>query len=238
MFERFVDSSRQVVVLAQEEVRTADADHIGTEHLLLALAGEPSAPPAARCAAWGWTSPRCARTPGASPARVSSIRRAGAARHRPRRGPPAHRGRLRAGGARAPPPTGRRRRADPVHADRQEDARARAPPRRVAGRQVHRHPAHPARRPPGRRRGRDGAAARAGPLRGRGAHRAARRARAGKRDRLVSRVVSSVAVCGMHGRVWRPTASRHVLDVHARPPVAARRGQAPADCQRNCDSGH
>jgi ATP-dependent Clp protease ATP-binding subunit ClpA len=44
MFERFADSARQVVVLAQDEVRTADADHIGTEHLLLALAGEPSGP--------------------------------------------------------------------------------------------------------------------------------------------------------------------------------------------------
>jgi ATP-dependent Clp protease ATP-binding subunit ClpA len=44
MFERFVDSARQVVVLAQEEVRTTEADHIGTEHILLALAGEPSGP--------------------------------------------------------------------------------------------------------------------------------------------------------------------------------------------------
>lgn len=37
MFERFTDSARRVVVLAQEEARDLAHDHIGTEHLLLAL---------------------------------------------------------------------------------------------------------------------------------------------------------------------------------------------------------
>src|SRR4051812_37123388 len=38
MFERFTDQSRQVVVLAQEEARLMRHGHIGTEHLLVALA--------------------------------------------------------------------------------------------------------------------------------------------------------------------------------------------------------
>jgi ATP-dependent Clp protease ATP-binding subunit ClpA len=38
MFERFTDHARQVVVLAQEEARLMRHGHIGTEHLLVALA--------------------------------------------------------------------------------------------------------------------------------------------------------------------------------------------------------
>jgi ATP-dependent Clp protease ATP-binding subunit ClpA len=37
VFERFTPDAREVVVLAQEEARTLRHDHIGTEHLLLAL---------------------------------------------------------------------------------------------------------------------------------------------------------------------------------------------------------
>jgi ATP-dependent Clp protease ATP-binding subunit ClpC len=40
MFERFTERARQVVVLAQEEVRLLAHDHIGTEHLLLGLLRE------------------------------------------------------------------------------------------------------------------------------------------------------------------------------------------------------
>jgi ATP-dependent Clp protease ATP-binding subunit ClpC len=40
MFERFTDRARRVVVLAQEEARLLDHDHIGTEHLLLGLLSE------------------------------------------------------------------------------------------------------------------------------------------------------------------------------------------------------
>jgi ATP-dependent Clp protease ATP-binding subunit ClpA len=40
VFERFTDRARQVVVLAQEEARTLDHDHVGTEHLLLGLVRE------------------------------------------------------------------------------------------------------------------------------------------------------------------------------------------------------
>jgi len=38
MFERFTDQARQVVVLANEEARLMRHAHIGTEHLLVALA--------------------------------------------------------------------------------------------------------------------------------------------------------------------------------------------------------
>jgi Clp amino terminal domain, pathogenicity island component/ClpX C4-type zinc finger len=38
MFQRFSDDARRVVVLAQEDARLLGHDHIGTEHLLLALA--------------------------------------------------------------------------------------------------------------------------------------------------------------------------------------------------------
>ncbi|HEV8572958.1 MAG TPA: Clp protease N-terminal domain-containing protein [Actinomycetota bacterium] len=40
MFERFTERARRVVVLAQEESREMGHDHIGTEHLLLALIRE------------------------------------------------------------------------------------------------------------------------------------------------------------------------------------------------------
>jgi len=41
MFERFTQRARHVVVLAQEEARTLKHHHIGTEHVLLGLLGEP-----------------------------------------------------------------------------------------------------------------------------------------------------------------------------------------------------
>jgi ATP-dependent Clp protease ATP-binding subunit ClpA len=40
MFEKFTDRARRVVVLAQEEARRHNHDHIGTEHLLLGLIHE------------------------------------------------------------------------------------------------------------------------------------------------------------------------------------------------------
>src|SRR5213592_3304489 len=40
MFERFTDRARRVVVLAQEEARMLNHDHIGTEHILLGLIRE------------------------------------------------------------------------------------------------------------------------------------------------------------------------------------------------------
>jgi ATP-dependent Clp protease ATP-binding subunit ClpA len=40
MFERFTERARRVIVLAQEESREMGHDHIGTEHLLLALIRE------------------------------------------------------------------------------------------------------------------------------------------------------------------------------------------------------
>ena len=43
MFERFTDRARRVVVLAQEEARMLNHNHIGTEHLLLGLAHEGEA---------------------------------------------------------------------------------------------------------------------------------------------------------------------------------------------------
>jgi ATP-dependent Clp protease ATP-binding subunit ClpC len=39
MFERLTDRARQVMHLAQEEARMLGHSHIGTEHLLLGLAG-------------------------------------------------------------------------------------------------------------------------------------------------------------------------------------------------------
>ena len=41
MFERFTQRARHVVVLSQEEARTLRHNHIGTEHVLLGLLGEP-----------------------------------------------------------------------------------------------------------------------------------------------------------------------------------------------------
>jgi ATP-dependent Clp protease ATP-binding subunit ClpC len=40
MFERFADTARRVVVLAQEEARRLDHNYIGTEHILLGLIRE------------------------------------------------------------------------------------------------------------------------------------------------------------------------------------------------------
>lgn len=40
MFERFTKSARRAVTLAQEEARNLDGPQIGTEHVLIALAGE------------------------------------------------------------------------------------------------------------------------------------------------------------------------------------------------------
>jgi ATP-dependent Clp protease ATP-binding subunit ClpC len=40
VFERFTERARQVVVLAQDESRRLDHDHIGTEHILLGLLRE------------------------------------------------------------------------------------------------------------------------------------------------------------------------------------------------------
>src|ERR1035441_10983272 len=40
MFERFTDRARRVVVLAQDEARRLNHNHIGTEHILLGLIHE------------------------------------------------------------------------------------------------------------------------------------------------------------------------------------------------------
>lgn len=40
MFERFTDTARRTVVLAQEEARMLKHNYVGTEHLLLALTGD------------------------------------------------------------------------------------------------------------------------------------------------------------------------------------------------------
>jgi ATP-dependent Clp protease ATP-binding subunit ClpA len=42
MFERFTEPAREVVVVATEQARTLKHGYIGTEHLLLALASDPS----------------------------------------------------------------------------------------------------------------------------------------------------------------------------------------------------
>ena len=44
MFERFTDDARRVIVLAQEECRLLDHDHVGTEHILLGLLHEGGVP--------------------------------------------------------------------------------------------------------------------------------------------------------------------------------------------------
>jgi ATP-dependent Clp protease ATP-binding subunit ClpA len=41
MFDRFTPEARETVVAAQEEARLMRHGHVGTEHLLVALAGEP-----------------------------------------------------------------------------------------------------------------------------------------------------------------------------------------------------
>ena len=43
MFERFTDRARRVLVVAEEEARLLDHDHVGTEHILLGLVGEAEA---------------------------------------------------------------------------------------------------------------------------------------------------------------------------------------------------
>jgi ATP-dependent Clp protease ATP-binding subunit ClpA len=58
MFERFVDSARQVVVLAEEEAETLNSGHIGTEHLLVALAAEASGPAGRALRRLGLDAPR------------------------------------------------------------------------------------------------------------------------------------------------------------------------------------
>ena len=55
---------------------------------------------------------------------------------------------------------------------------------------------------------------------------------------LVSRFVSSVAGCGMHGRVWRSPPSTLVPGVLGCLAAGARRDQAPADGLRTSESGH
>lgn len=55
MFERFTDPARQTVVLAQEQARRLQHGHIGTEHLLLALAGQEATASATVLAAHGLT---------------------------------------------------------------------------------------------------------------------------------------------------------------------------------------
>jgi len=37
MFERFTDRARRVMLLAEEEARRLNHDHVGTEHILLGL---------------------------------------------------------------------------------------------------------------------------------------------------------------------------------------------------------
>jgi ATP-dependent Clp protease ATP-binding subunit ClpC len=81
MFERFTDQARQVVVLAQEEARLMRHGHIGTEHLLVALA--------ARWRRRRHADARRARVdPGEDPRGVSSRHRR--RQHRARRPAPVH----------------------------------------------------------------------------------------------------------------------------------------------------
>lgn len=53
MFERFTDSARRVVVLAQEQARDLGHDYIGTEHLLLGLLVDPNSAAASVLTAQG-----------------------------------------------------------------------------------------------------------------------------------------------------------------------------------------
>jgi hypothetical protein len=55
MFERFTGEARQVVVLAQEQARALSHDHIGTEHVLLALLAQADSPVARGLAGLGLT---------------------------------------------------------------------------------------------------------------------------------------------------------------------------------------
>jgi ATP-dependent Clp protease ATP-binding subunit ClpA len=53
MFERFTKDAREVVVRSQEEARELGHDHIGTEHVLLAMLGQGTSEAAASLAAFG-----------------------------------------------------------------------------------------------------------------------------------------------------------------------------------------
>jgi ATP-dependent Clp protease ATP-binding subunit ClpA len=55
MFERFTNSARHVVVLAQEEARRLQHNYIGTEHILLGLLGEPEGVACRALASFGVT---------------------------------------------------------------------------------------------------------------------------------------------------------------------------------------
>ena len=57
MFERFGDDARRVVVASQEEARRLDHDSIGSEHLLLALAGSDSGRASSLLVTFGVTPP-------------------------------------------------------------------------------------------------------------------------------------------------------------------------------------
>ena len=61
MFERFTESARQAIVLAQEESRDLRHDYIGTEHLLLGLLRESDGLPARVLGAHGVTPERARR---------------------------------------------------------------------------------------------------------------------------------------------------------------------------------
>jgi ATP-dependent Clp protease ATP-binding subunit ClpC len=45
VFERFTEATRSVVMTAHEEAHLMRHDHVGTEHLLVALAGDPAVAP-------------------------------------------------------------------------------------------------------------------------------------------------------------------------------------------------
>jgi Clp amino terminal domain, pathogenicity island component/UvrB/uvrC motif len=53
MFERFTDQARRVLILAQEEARMLDHNHIGPEHILLGLTLEDAGPAARSLEALG-----------------------------------------------------------------------------------------------------------------------------------------------------------------------------------------
>ena len=83
MFERFTTQSRRVIVLAQEEARLLNHNHIGTEHLLLGLlhAGRGAAARARRdrLSAVGWRAVGSRPLPGeASPGQSSYSHRCAA----------------------------------------------------------------------------------------------------------------------------------------------------------------
>ncbi len=126
MFERFTESARQVVVLAQQEARTLRHNYIGTEHVLmgLILEGEGTA---------GLVLERSDMRHGHGIARrvLESFDVTEA------RAPSSHPSTLAAG-------RGRRPRSDPVHAPRQEGPGARPARGAVVGAQLHRSAARPA----------------------------------------------------------------------------------------------